>query len=56
MVTLASGSSRGHPTKAACVKFFDLLVALPVSTCVILVALVRGTSTCSLELGIIEAI
>ena len=57
MVALASGGyRRGHATKAACVKFFYLLVALPVSTCVILVALVRGTSACSLELGIIEAI
>ena len=57
MVTLPSGGCRhGHPTKAACVKFFYLLVALHVSACVILVALVRSPSTCALELRIIEAI
>ena len=57
MITLPSGGCRhGHPTKAACVKFFYLLVALHVSACVILVALVRSPSTCTLELRIIEAI
>ena len=59
MITLPCNiCSHGDSTESACVKFLYLLIALHVSTCVILVALVRSssTSTGTLELRIIEAI